>query len=147
MILTVFMYVINTLSLKLLFWSSDGTTQALGTCLRDFRNKPYPIRAKITYYKKTLTVRRSRNLHSLMLKSGLCVSNFWAVLSLHLSPQVMLNNGFTPDKEDYEFCTRVDNMILPSEGFFGISAATGGLAGKKNKSIKTPNFLLISKPD
>ncbi|XP_074546441.1 protein ERGIC-53 [Halichoeres trimaculatus] len=75
---------------------NDGTTQALGTCLRDFRNKPYPIRAKITYYKKTLTV--------------------------------MLNNGFTPDKEDYEFCTKVDNMIIPNEGFFGISAATGGLA-------------------
>uniref|UniRef100_A0A8C9YBE6 Lectin, mannose-binding, 1 n=1 Tax=Sander lucioperca TaxID=283035 RepID=A0A8C9YBE6_SANLU len=75
---------------------NDGTTQALGTCLRDFRNKPYPVRAKITYYKKTLTV--------------------------------MINNGFTPDREDYEFCTKVDNMIIPSEGFFGISAATGGLA-------------------
>ncbi|KAG8010780.1 Protein ERGIC-53, partial [Nibea albiflora] len=75
---------------------NDGTTQALGTCLRDFRNKPYPVRAKITYYKKTLTV--------------------------------MINNGFTPDKEDYEFCTRVDNMVIPTEGFFGISAATGGLA-------------------
>lgn len=43
----------------LVFWPSDGTTQALGTCLRDFRNKPYPIRAKITYYKKTLTVRKN----------------------------------------------------------------------------------------
>uniref|UniRef100_A0A8C6KC61 Lectin, mannose-binding, 1 n=1 Tax=Nothobranchius furzeri TaxID=105023 RepID=A0A8C6KC61_NOTFU len=75
---------------------NDGSTQALGTCLRDFRNKPYPIRAKITYYRKTLTV--------------------------------MINNGFTPDKEDYEFCTKVENMIIPSEGFFGISAATGGLA-------------------
>ncbi|CAF97157.1 unnamed protein product, partial [Tetraodon nigroviridis] len=75
---------------------NDGTTQALGTCLRDFRNKPYPIRAKITYYKKTLTV--------------------------------MINNGFTPNKDDFEFCTKVDNMIIPTEGFFGISAATGGLA-------------------
>ncbi|XP_013861903.1 protein ERGIC-53 [Austrofundulus limnaeus] len=75
---------------------NDGTTQALGTCLRDFRNKPYPIRAKIMYYKKTLTV--------------------------------LINNGFTPDKEDYEFCTKVENMIIPTEGFFGISAATGGLA-------------------
>ncbi|XP_061887285.1 protein ERGIC-53 [Entelurus aequoreus] len=74
----------------------DGSTQALGTCLRDFRNKPYPVRAKLTYYKKTLTV--------------------------------MINNGFTPDKNDYEFCTKVDNMIIPDEGFFGISAATGSLA-------------------
>ncbi|XP_061553712.1 protein ERGIC-53 [Phycodurus eques] len=74
----------------------DGSTQALGTCLRDFRNKPYPVRAKVTYYKKTLTV--------------------------------MINNGFTPDKDDFEFCTKVDNMIIPDEGFFGVSAATGGLA-------------------
>lgn len=44
----------------LLFWSSDGSTQALGTCLRDFRNKPYPVRAKITYYKQTLTVGETR---------------------------------------------------------------------------------------
>uniref|UniRef100_A0A8D3A024 Lectin, mannose-binding, 1 n=1 Tax=Scophthalmus maximus TaxID=52904 RepID=A0A8D3A024_SCOMX len=76
---------------------NDGSTQALGTCLRDFRNKPYPVRAKIMYYKQTLTV--------------------------------MINNGFTPDRDDYEFCTKVDNMVIPTEGFFGISAATGGLAG------------------
>ncbi|XP_019738351.1 protein ERGIC-53 [Hippocampus comes] len=74
----------------------DGSTQALGTCLRDFRNKPYPIRAKVTYYKKTLTV--------------------------------MISNGFTADKDDYEFCTKVDNMIIPAEGFFGLSAATGTVA-------------------
>ncbi|XP_071989445.1 protein ERGIC-53 [Engystomops pustulosus] len=75
---------------------NDGTTQALASCQRDFRNKPYPVRARITYYQKTLTV--------------------------------MINNGFTPDKEDYEFCAKVNNMILPQQGFFGISAATGGLA-------------------
>uniref|UniRef100_A0A8C6T9E9 Lectin, mannose-binding, 1 n=1 Tax=Neogobius melanostomus TaxID=47308 RepID=A0A8C6T9E9_9GOBI len=87
---------------------NDGTTQALGTCLRDFRNKPYPVRAKITYYKNTLTV--------------------------------MINNGFTPDKEDYEFCAKVDNMVIPSEGFFGISAATGGLADDHD----VLSFLLFS---
>ncbi|XP_029941271.1 protein ERGIC-53 [Salarias fasciatus] len=87
---------------------NDGTTQALGTCLRDFRNKPYPIRAKITYYKQTLTV--------------------------------MINNGFTPDKNDYEFCTKVDNMIVPLQGFFGISAATGGLADDHD----VLSFLLFS---
>lgn len=43
--------------------------------------------------------------------------------------QVLINNGFTPDKEDYELCTKIENMIIPTEGFFGISAATGGLAG------------------
>ncbi|PIO22411.1 Protein ERGIC-53 [Aquarana catesbeiana] len=82
---------------KLLYdHQNDGASQALASCQRDFRNKPYPVRAKIIYYKKTLTV--------------------------------MINNGFTPDKDDYEFCAKVENMILPPQGFFGISAATGGLA-------------------
>lgn len=75
---------------------NDGATQALASCQRDFRNKPYPVRAKITYYQKTLTV--------------------------------VINNGFTPNKEDYEFCVKIDNVILPKQGYFGISAATGGLA-------------------
>ncbi|XP_065716027.1 protein ERGIC-53-like isoform X1 [Patagioenas fasciata] len=75
---------------------NDGSTQALASCQRDFRNKPYPVRVKITYYQKTLTV--------------------------------LINNGFTPDKEDYEFCAKVEEMVLPSQGYFGISAATGGLA-------------------
>ncbi|XP_026571225.1 protein ERGIC-53 isoform X2 [Pseudonaja textilis] len=75
---------------------NDGSTQALASCQRDFRNKPYPIRTKIIYYQKTLSV--------------------------------LINNGFTPDKEDYEFCAKVENMVLPPQGYFGISAATGGLA-------------------
>uniref|UniRef100_F6SS58 Lectin, mannose binding 1 n=1 Tax=Macaca mulatta TaxID=9544 RepID=F6SS58_MACMU len=75
---------------------NDGASQALASCQRDFRNKPYPVRAKIIYYQKTLTV--------------------------------MINNGFTPDKNDYEFCAKVENMIIPAQGHFGISAATGGLA-------------------
>ncbi|KAF6088253.1 lectin, mannose binding 1 [Phyllostomus discolor] len=75
---------------------NDGTNQALASCQRDFRNKPYPVRAKVTYYQKTLTV--------------------------------MINNGFTPDKNDYEFCAKVENMIVPAQGHFGVSAATGGLA-------------------
>ena len=34
----------------------DGTTQQLAGCLRDFRNKPFPVKARITYYQNTLTV-------------------------------------------------------------------------------------------
>jgi len=36
---------------------SDGFHQQLGGCLKDFRNKPYAVRAKVEYYKKALTVR------------------------------------------------------------------------------------------
>ncbi|XP_042224956.1 protein ERGIC-53-like isoform X2 [Homarus americanus] len=35
----------------------DGLSQQLGGCLRDFRNKPFPVRAKVEYYKNTLTVK------------------------------------------------------------------------------------------
>ena len=34
----------------------DGSTQQLAGCLRDFRNKPFPVRARITYYQNKLTV-------------------------------------------------------------------------------------------
>lgn len=50
--------------------------------------------------------------------------------------QVLINNGFTPDKEDYEFCAKVEDMSLPSQGYFGISAATGGLAGSTCSKLR-----------
>ena len=36
----------------------------------------------------------------------------------------------TSNDQDYELCLRVENVNLPSAGHFGISAATGGLAGE-----------------
>lgn len=75
---------------------NDGTSQALAGCLRDFRNKPYPTRAKIQYYMNTLTV--------------------W------------FHNGMTNNEQDIEVCLRVENIYLPKSGYFGVSAATGGLA-------------------
>lgn len=78
------------------FCSSDGTTQLLSGCLRDFRNKPFPTRARIEYYQNTLTV--------------------------------LFNNGMTQNTEEYEMCLRAEGVVLPPNGYFGISAATGGLA-------------------
>lgn len=47
----------------ILFWIirpilyySDGGSQIVAGCLRDFRNKPFPTKAKIEYYQNTLTV-------------------------------------------------------------------------------------------
>ncbi len=34
------------------------------------------------------------------------------------------------EKPEYELCTRVEDVHLPKTGVFGISAATGGLAGQ-----------------
>ncbi|XP_028177939.1 protein ERGIC-53 isoform X3 [Ostrinia furnacalis] len=75
---------------------SDGSTQLLSGCLRDFRNKPFPTRARIEYYLNTLTV--------------------------------YFHNGMTNNEADYELCFRAENVVLPRGGYFGLSAATGGLA-------------------
>ena len=64
----------------------DGTTQQLAGCLRDFRNKPFPVRARITYYQNTLTV----NLISIWIMIILyIIKSFWVslgvvILSLYL---------------------------------------------------------------
>lgn len=76
--------------------SNDGASQMLAGCVKDFRNKPFPTRAKIEYYMNTLTV--------------------------------MFHNGMSNNPNDYEICLRVENIFLPQFGFFGVSAATGGLA-------------------
>lgn len=34
----------------------DGSSQQLGGCLRDFRNKPFPVKVKVEYYRNVLTV-------------------------------------------------------------------------------------------
>ena len=33
------------------------------------------------------------------------------------------------NEKDFEVCMNVENVHLPKSGFFGVSAATGGLAG------------------
>jgi len=75
---------------------TDGGNQHLGGCQRDFRNKPFPVRAKIEYYKKALTVH--------------------------------IHNGLTNNRNDFELCLRAEGVELPSNGYFGVSAATGDLA-------------------
>lgn len=36
----------------------------------------------------------------------------------------------TNNEQEYEVCLRNENVYLPEEGYFGLSAATGGLAGE-----------------
>lgn len=75
---------------------TDGSQQQVAGCLRDFRNKPFPVRAKIEYYRNVLTV--------------------------------MFHSGNSNNDDEYELCLRAENVVLPQFGYFGISAATGGLA-------------------
>ncbi|XP_053982255.1 protein ERGIC-53 [Hylaeus volcanicus] len=41
---------------------------------------------------------------------------------------LLFHNGMTNNEQDYEMCFRVENVVLPRGGYFGVSAATGGLA-------------------
>merc|ERR1712141_628977 len=41
---------------------------------------------------------------------------------------VMFHNGMSNNDKEFEMCMRVENVVLPKNGYFGISAATGGLA-------------------
>ncbi len=40
----------------IMFYNSDGNNQIQGGCLRNFRNRPYPVRIKARYYENVLTV-------------------------------------------------------------------------------------------
>ena len=44
----------------------------------------------------------------------------------------MFHNGMSNNERDFEVCLRAENVFLPKNGFFGVSAATGGLAGENN---------------
>ncbi|KAM9311802.1 protein ERGIC-53-like [Gastrophryne carolinensis] len=74
----------------------DGSSQALGTCVENFRNTVRPFRARIKYYQKTL--------------------------------QVSVYTGFSPSGRAFQLCAEVPNMVIPSTGYFGISAATSAIA-------------------
>jgi len=95
---------------------NDGSTQQLAGCLRDFRNKPFPVRAKIEYFKNTLTV--------------------------------LFHNGMSNNEKDFEMCIRAENVVLPKNGYFGVSAATGGLADDHDvlklvtHSLRSPDMAL-----
>lgn len=43
---------------------------------------------------------------------------------------MLFHNGNTNNEADMDVCLRVEGITLPSSGHFGLSAATGGLAGK-----------------
>ena len=46
---------------------NDGSAQLQGSCIRDFRNKPFPIRLKIEYVDQALTVRFDDDLQKILI--------------------------------------------------------------------------------
>ena len=49
----------------------------------------------------------------------------------------MIHNGLTKNDKDFEICLRAENVFLPPSGYFGLSAATGGLADDHDVSVLT----------
>jgi mannose-binding lectin 1 len=96
---------------------NDGSTQQLAGCLRDFRNKPFPVKARVEYFHNILTV--------------------------------YIHNGMSNNDKDFEMCIRAENVVLPKNGYFGVSAATGGLADDHDvlrfitHSLRSPEMALL----
>ena len=67
---------------------------------------------------------------------------FILLFHYHYRYQVFFHNGMSDKSEDYELCMRAESVHLPKEGFFGVTAATGGLAGMILISILNFNFQL-----
>jgi hypothetical protein len=50
--------------------------------------------------------------------------------------------------QDFELCIRAENVVLPKSGYFGVSAATGGLADDHDvlkfitHSLRSPDLSL-----
>jgi len=57
--------------------------------------------------------------------------------------QVFFHLGLTDNDRDFEVCLRVENVQLPKKGFFGLSAATGGVAGKTNYNKTLLKFVSL----
>ena len=96
---------------------SDGVGQDQLSCLKEFRNRPHPVRLRIIRIKGTLEVR--------ILCSVLCVTT----TPPSLPSQVWVHEGLSQRDSDFDLCGMVSTTPnIPDEGYFGISAATGGLS-------------------
>ena len=102
--------------LTLLCCHSDGVGQDQLSCLKEFRNRPHAVRLRIIRAKGTLEVGPYSN------------TLVWLVI---VSPpvQVWVHEGLSQRDEDYDLCGMISSTAsIPNEGYFGISAATGGLS-------------------
>ena len=95
---------------------SDGVGQDQLSCLKEFRNRPHAVRLRIIRAKGTLEVGPYSNT---LVQSVI----------LHPLVQVWVHEGLSQRDEDYDLCGMISSTAsIPSAGYFGISAATGGLS-------------------
>lgn len=79
---------------------SDGKSQESSSCLRDFRNKPYPVKIRMSYVRKVLEVW----VHD---GTSLSADDYELCLKLEGVP---------------------DLAVIPKDFYLGVTAATGGLS-------------------
>ena len=79
---------------------TDGISQESGSCLKDFRNKPYPVKIRLVYLRGSLEV---------WVHEGVSLSDDDYELCLRVEPTPALAQ-------------------IPKTVYFGVSAATGGLS-------------------
>ncbi|XP_014681535.1 PREDICTED: protein ERGIC-53-like [Priapulus caudatus] len=94
---------------------SDGFSQQLGGCLRDFRNKPFPTKLKVTYYKNTLVVLYHNGLTNKPDDYELCLraDNVQLPTSGHFGVSAA-TGGLADDHDVLSFLTFT--LIPPNEG-------------------------------
>ena len=58
---------------------TDGRDQQIAGCLKDFRNKPFPVKAKLEYVKNVITVSLGAGecFRATCLFALICCSMFW----------------------------------------------------------------------
>nr|XP_027232631.1 protein ERGIC-53-like isoform X1 [Penaeus vannamei]XP_027232632.1 protein ERGIC-53-like isoform X1 [Penaeus vannamei] len=93
-------------------WGWFGTSEATPTEEPSVTSTPKPN-------KKTRRRRRKKTRRNRTKKSKKRLGS--------MSP-LMIHNGMTNNEKDYEICMRAENVYIPPSGYFGITAATGGLA-------------------
>ena len=95
---------------------SDGVGQDQLSCLKEFRNRPHSVRLRLIRVRGSLEVSTCSNI---------------LVQCVITTPdvQVWVHEGLSQREEDYDLCGMISSTAnIPSEGYFGITAATGGLS-------------------
>ncbi|XP_041355326.1 protein ERGIC-53-like [Gigantopelta aegis] len=91
--------------------TNDGVTQQLGGCLRDFRNKPFPIRLRVTYYKQALEVYINNGLNQNKDDFELCMRAENIILSKTGYFGVSAATGALADDHDVQ--AFITHSLLP----------------------------------
>ena len=100
----------------------DGLMQEVGSCMKDFRNKPNPVKLRIMYLRGALEV-----CSPLCVVCVVCVACVCEAACVSL--QVWVHDGMSSLADDYQLCLRTETTTnIPLEGYFGVTAATGGLS-------------------